>query len=54
MESRCQQQWWLDYERLQNQRPSRADRQAWGDFIAAQDKLEQRYPTCGKLTTANR
>lgn len=42
------QQWWLDYERLQTQRPKASDQQAWGNYLAAQDKLEQRYPTCGE------
>ncbi len=48
------QQWWLDYARLQTQRPDASDRQAWSDYLAAQEKLEQRYPTCGKPTAANR
>jgi len=42
-----QQQWWLDYERLEGAYRKISDRKALQDYLAEQDKLYERYPSCG-------
>lgn len=42
------QQWWLDYDKLEAERPKRPDWKVWEDFVAAVEKLQERFPACQK------
>ena len=42
------QQWWLDYEKLEAERPKHpaGDWKAWSEYLDASDKLYERFPAC--------